>query len=193
MYMQRLENLGGRRLLLTFNGKAKPEKSFWGPETIVAADANKTKDAGFADGYNAAANASRYYLKIDGTKSGEVGASIIFRQTQRTASASIGSGLTNVTLLLPGYDRDDEQNVFTEEFLAMVKRGTSFRFMDWERTNGSDVVHWSERGLPWAAGICTSCEYCYEYMVQLCNVTGRDMWVTIPAMADADYVRRWPT
>ena len=189
MYIQKLENLGGRTLPLTFTGKAKIQKAFWGPETITAADAEKTKDAGFVDGYNAASNTSRYYIRLDGTKNGDQGASLVFRQTQRTASAPAGSGVSHLALLWPGYDQDDEQNVFTEEFLAMARRGEAFRFMDWGRINGSEVSHWSERTLPQAAGICVDAERCYEYMIQLCNQAGRDMWVNIPALADDDYVR----
>jgi len=187
-YLQRPENLSGHTLLLTFNGKAQVKQANWGPVSFTAADQAKTKDAGYADGYNAAANTSRYYLRCDSTKP-DVGASFMLLKTQRTAAAPVGSGVTNVSLLMPGYEQDDEQNIFTAEFLENVKRFKAFRFMDWAETNSGEKSYrpWSQRVLPRPAGLCTECELCWEYMVQVSNLTGRDMWVNVNFEADDEY------
>ena len=30
----------------------------------------------------------------------------------------------------------------------------------------------------------------YEWMIDLCNRTGKDMWITVPHVADDDYVKK---
>jgi hypothetical protein len=79
------------------------------------------------------------------------------------------------------------------------------RFMDWGATNSSPQRDWSDRrrpshafmtgvlnprspaeGFPGGRGTGVA----YEYMVQLCNATGKNLWINVPHLATADYVTK---
>ncbi|PJF33786.1 MAG: hypothetical protein CUN57_01245, partial [Phototrophicales bacterium] len=64
--------------------------------------------------------------------------------------------------------------------------------MDWQKTNGSPEVQWSDRKKPTEAfqndkdgGIAL------EYMVQLCNELNADPWFCMPHQADDNYVTQF--
>ncbi len=95
-------------------------------------------------------------------------------------------GVKNVKIIRPGYD-PAHPPLFTTEFLHHISRFRTLRLMDWTRTNDSLVKTWNGRasvntptlpdaGVPW------------EHIIELANVTGKDLWVNIPALADDDYV-----
>ena len=79
------------------------------------------------------------------------------------------------------------------------------RFMDWGMTNGSPQQEWSDRRLPnhiFQTGIISKREpatgaggdrptgVAFEYMVALCNATGRNMWINVPHLATDDFMTR---
>jgi hypothetical protein len=79
------------------------------------------------------------------------------------------------------------------------------RFMDWGMTNGSPQQEWSDRRLPvhiFQTGIINAREpatgaggnrptgVAFEYMVALCNATGRNMWINVPHLASDDFMTR---
>ena len=79
------------------------------------------------------------------------------------------------------------------------------RFMDWGMTNASPVIDWQDRRLPshiFQTGIINrrspgggsqgdrETGVAYEYMVALCNASGKDMWINIPHLASADFVTK---
>lgn len=80
-------------------------------------------------------------------------------------------------------------NPWRPAFVAEVaKYNGPLRFMDFGNTNWSTEVTWSDRTPPAApASIQQAHALAYEWMADLCNRTGRDMWVTVPHLADADY------
>jgi len=63
------------------------------------------------------------------------------------------------------------------QFLKDIAIFKSLRFMDWDNTNGSAREKWSERNTKAAP---KQNPVAYEWMIDLCNRTGADMWVTIP-------------
>ncbi|MFQ3669959.1 MAG: hypothetical protein SNJ84_00715 [Verrucomicrobiia bacterium] len=79
------------------------------------------------------------------------------------------------------------------------------RFMDWGATNASPQLSWSDRRLPShssqigvlnprapASGFSGQrpTGAAYEYMVQLANEVGTDLWVCVPHLADDTYIRK---
>ncbi|MCU0780265.1 MAG: hypothetical protein MUF04_04080, partial [Akkermansiaceae bacterium] len=81
------------------------------------------------------------------------------------------------------------------QFLREIAVFRSFRFMDWDHTNGSTREKWTERPKKTDA---KQSPVAYEWMVDLCNRSGADLWLTVPhrtvnhAMADrpSDYALR---
>jgi len=79
------------------------------------------------------------------------------------------------------------------------------RFMDWGMTNASPVSDWADRRLPshiFQTGIINrrspgagspgdrETGVAYEYMVALCNASGKEMWINVPHLASADFMTK---
>ncbi|MGR3465791.1 hypothetical protein [Limimaricola sp.] len=79
--------------------------------------------------------------------------------------------------------------LFNPDWLARIFDLRLVRFMDWMQTNGSAQRHWADRPRPgdqrWTDGAPV------EVMARLANEIGADPWVTLPHLADDDYVRRF--
>lgn len=82
---------------------------------------------------------------------------------------------------------------FDPNFLKRYQGFQVIRFMDWQRTNNSKQVRWTDRATPADATQSTDKGVCLERMVQLANTLNVDPWFCIPHMADDDYVRRFAT
>lgn len=76
-------------------------------------------------------------------------------------------------------------------FLKDLQRMRTLRYMDWGRTNQSQITSWAQRhqlseriwGGVYGAPI--------ETMIDLSNVVGADPWINIPSKVDDDYVRQF--
>lgn len=92
----------------------------------------------------------------------------------------------NIRLLLPGFAANYAQQVFHPTFLARLKGVSTLRFMDWGRTNGSELARWSDRPTPdmpqGVKGVSL------ETMIDLANRAGTDAWFCVPHMADDQYI-----
>ena len=80
--------------------------------------------------------------------------------------------------------------IFNPDWLARVRDVEQFRFMDWMRTNNSEVSTWDQRAL--------MSDYSYarrgvpiEILLRLANETGAEPWLTLPHLANDDYVRQF--
>jgi hypothetical protein len=68
-------------------------------------------------------------------------------------------------------------NPWNPQFLREISLFKSFRFMDWDHTNGSGRRSWSQRP-PRSAR--RQSPVAYEWMIDLCNRSRADLWVTVP-------------
>jgi hypothetical protein len=84
----------------------------------------------------------------------------------------------DVHLYFPGFDFGASA-VFTPEFLHVLAPFRALRFMDWEGTNGSKLVDWADRPRAASFGVSPHGEP-YEHIAELVNVTGKDLWLTVP-------------
>jgi len=66
------------------------------------------------------------------------------------------------------------------------------RFMDWGETNGCTFVNWSDRTQK-TADQYTSYGIAYEWMIDLCNRVGADMWVCVPAHSTPSFANSLAT
>ncbi|WP_432255023.1 hypothetical protein [Limimaricola sp. AA108-03] len=77
--------------------------------------------------------------------------------------------------------------LFNPDWLERVSDLRLLRFMDWMETNGSPQHRWDDRPRPgdqrWVDAVPV------EVITRLANEIGVDPWVTLPHMADDDYVR----
>jgi PA14 domain/Carbohydrate binding module (family 35)/Carbohydrate binding module (family 6)/K319L-like, PKD domain len=115
---------------------------------------------------------------------------LAFRNTRRTPTSALNTGVTNVRILRPGYAETD---VFTRPFLQQASRFDVLRFMDWLSTNNNPVTSWATRTKPTDNTQATTRGVAWEYVAQLANTLHTDPWVNIPANADDDYIRQVAT
>jgi len=127
-----------------------------------------------------------------------------FLDTRRSRASAANSGLSDFRLIRPGYSAGTSQ-VFTSEYLACLKSAafSTIRFMGVLEINGNvewakdhtKTQSWSNRKLPGDAAVRPieplnkKDGWPWEYVIELCNETGMDMWINIPVSVDDDYIR----
>lgn len=194
-YLQKPDAFTGRSCLLTFTGKATVSVVGPGVGTATPASAS-TGDPNYVGGYNIANNTSKWYLATTDT-SGQNGTGICprFQNTQRTYASATNTGVTNIQLLQPGYTSYDNQHVFTQEWLDLVKPINEVRLENWAMVDGNLTADWWQRTLPSAPNQMGFGAFqlavqgvAWEYLVQFCNLAHKDMWLSIPAHVTNDYI-----
>jgi hypothetical protein len=126
---------------------------------------------------------------------------------------NIGWGSTWTDYFKPSLDWKSVADPWNPVFLEDLARFKGpIRFMDWDNANDSPIMHWADRtpktGDHYAGrtipidpsiqkyypdnadGRYGYVSVAYEWMIDLCNRTGRDMWICVPTFADDDYCGR---
>ena len=126
---------------------------------------------------------------------------LAFVHTRRSPTHPPDSGITDLKVMRPGYPADT-CDVFTREFLRSLTPFAVLRYMDWLDTNhqpgyygdaSHHALNWKDRRLPTDSTQQTTGEKygaAWEYVAQLANTTGKDLWINIPVAATDDYVRQ---
>jgi len=120
---------------------------------------------------------------------------LIFTNTQRTNGSATNTGLTNVQMMRPttygGSTSYSFNTLFTTPIVNFCQKFQCLRFMDYLATNGNPTVNWSDRTRPTYANLqATNNGGPLEYAIALCNQTGCDAWINVPAMATDDYITK---
>lgn len=118
---------------------------------------------------------------------------LAFKNTKRTSGSALGSGITNLSVMRAGYAAG---TTFTTPAKNLLAKFSVIRFMDFAQTNGTTEVNWSDRRLPNYASQAAAGPkggVAWEYAIQLCNETGKDMWINIPVLASDDYITQLAT
>lgn len=105
-------------------------------------------------------------------------------------SSDINDPINDIKFIYPDYITTYQNHTFRSDFLDFLEDFQVIRFMDWLRTNDSPVSVWSERSkydyytqtLP--SGVA------WEYVIELANLTGKDIWINIPHLANDDYIEQ---
>jgi hypothetical protein len=106
-------------------------------------------------------------------------------------------GINWATAYGPGTNGIATANIWNPVWIAELAPYSCLRFMDWGNTNWSQIVNWADRMLPtdpnnyevYNDGGSTPPNpgMAYEWMIDLCNRTQKDLWICLPAMADSNY------
>ena len=78
--------------------------------------------------------------------------------------------------------------VFSERFLHRLRPFSVVRFMDWTRTNNSQVRDWSGRVVPTSFLRTGPGGVAYEDVVALANALKKDVWINVPDEATGEFV-----
>jgi hypothetical protein len=98
----------------------------------------------------------------------------------------------DIRFLMPGY-APTAKEVWNDELIAGLKGFAVIRCMDLAVTNDTTVKTWADRSTPTAPytyGAETGKGIPPEYLAELAERTGADLWVNIPHTADDDYAAR---
>ncbi|HEX4516798.1 MAG TPA: hypothetical protein VH054_24790, partial [Polyangiaceae bacterium] len=102
-----------------------------------------------------------------------------------------GQTVTAIRILSPGFDYVSPP-VFLPQFIALLAPFRALRFMDWEATNNSTMVDFTDRPASAQFGASPN-GVPYEHIVELVNETGKDCWVTIPEHASDAFIQQFAT
>jgi len=134
---------------------------------------------------------------------GEQVFNIEFSETKRTQNSETGSGITDISLIRPGYDPETDQT-FTQPVCDLDAPFDVLRFMGgWLKTtqkhptdeNGEPLMtDWADRIEPTDGSFFAGGELDkgvpWEYVVEYANTVGVDIWINVPVSATDDYVRQ---
>ena len=95
------------------------------------------------------------------------------------------NGVQNLQLLRPGYPTGTTQ-VFTNEFLNALAPFGTLRLMEPLSTNDNHGSTWNARKLKSDPTQNDTKGIAWEYVIQLANVTNKDIWINIPDQVDLD-------
>lgn len=171
--------------------------SFTGQATVATS-------AGTLSGlaYDAASNTTSGNLTITDPANADL--YLTFTNTRRTAVSAANSGVTGVRLmrpLSPGSSQPHPSTaVFTDAFLTQLAPFTTLRSLGWVAVNWNQDSLWSDRTLmrharqsPPTGGKPYGWEgrgAAYESLILLANTARKDVWLTVPHKADANYMTR---
>lgn len=97
----------------------------------------------------------------------------------------------NIRFILPGFETTYETEPFHPAFLARWKGFSILRFMDWQHTNDSKQLRWSDRPTLASAVWTRDGGIPIEVAIDLANRQNANAWFCIPHLADDDYVRNF--
>ena len=88
--------------------------------------------------------------------------------------------------------QDADSLIFLPSFLNMLNGIQVLRLMDWFVTNNNPLNSWSDRPTITAATYSTK-GVPYEIAIALANLSGKEIWVNVPAMVDESYILQMAT
>ena len=94
--------------------------------------------------------------------------------------------IRDIHVWMPGFE--NHESSFHPLFLERIGPFGVIRFMDWQRTNGNQVVDWSRRSKPTDCRYSTKRGVPVERLVDLANELQSHPWFCIPHQASDDYV-----
>ena len=95
--------------------------------------------------------------------------------------------IRNVHVWMPGQEK--AKSAFNPLFVERLRPFGALRFMDFQSTNNSPLVSWSERAKPADARYSTAKGVPVEVMVDLANTLKTNPWFCMPHKADDEFVR----
>lgn len=139
--------------------------------------------------YNSSTNTTTATMTV--SSSGSQNFSLVFKNTKRTSTSATNTGVTNVKVMRPITEGSTTTypvtEMFTNQATNLVKKFQVVRFMDLTGTNGNTQTNWSDRVLP---SVRRQSHLAWEYVVELCNESGRDAYINIPVKAVDDYITK---
>lgn len=183
--------------LATRNNHGTYRLSFQGQATVAASTGSLS---GLS--YDAATNTTSGSLTVTDANNADL--YLTFTNTRKTSASSTNTGVTEVRLMRPitpgSATSHPTGTLFTDAFLSQLAPYTTLRSLGWVAVNWNQDSLWSDRTLmrharqsPPTGGKAYGWEgrgASYESLILLANTARKDVWLTVPHKADADYMLR---
>ncbi|WP_037356648.1 T9SS type A sorting domain-containing protein [Schleiferia thermophila] len=108
-------------------------------------------------------------------------------------SSSVSSPISDIKFIYPDYVNTYEVQKYTNEFLDFLKDFQVIRFMDFTKTNGSAVAQWTDRTPANYYTQAKSTGASWESVIEIANLTKKDIWINIPHKANDLYIYQLAT
>ena len=99
--------------------------------------------------------------------------------------------IRNIRVIRPGFEATYQTQPFHPLFLDRIRKFSVLRFMDWQKTNNSPLMNWSDRTTPNTYTQTGSSGVALEYMIDLANRLNSDPWFNMPHQSSDDFVRQF--
>jgi hypothetical protein len=111
----------------------------------------------------------------------------------RVTSTDLQNPVRDIRVLMRDFEDSYETQIFSPSFIELVAPFKTLRFMDWQRTNNSQISEWKDRSKPTDYTQCSKKGVALEYMIELANLLNIDPWFCMPHLATDDFVRQFAT
>lgn len=102
--------------------------------------------------------------------------------------SDVNDPINDIKLIYPNHVNNFQTQKFTTEFLDYLSDFQCIRFMDWTKTNNSSDQNWNERSKANYYTQTTSAGVAWENVIELANLTQKDIWINIPHLATDNYI-----
>lgn len=178
------------RLLVAFKGQAEVRM----PGTFVVGDQSFQGVLPKGVGYDPATNETRAYLDTESATDGETTRTTIeMVHTQRTPTSPLGSGVTDLYVMLPrqihGTVTHEIGEIISQEARDAFLPVFTFRV---QRTGLNEIVKWDERTSPNYSKIIGQkwrADMAYEKLILAANELGRDIHLNFGGSIDEEFMR----
>jgi hypothetical protein len=106
----------------------------------------------------------------------------------RISATNPNNYIRNIRMVLQSSEALLGTQTFSSRFLTRLQPFQTLRFMDWMRTNNSNLTTWENRAQTTDARYSTEKGVPAEIMIDLCNSTGKAPWFTMPHKATDSFV-----
>jgi hypothetical protein len=147
------------------------------------------------EGYDPATNTTRAYIDVAASDGPDMTKSVIqMVNTQRTPQSPVGSGMTELSVMLPkqvhGKETHEPGEVISQEARDAFLPVFSFRV---QRTGLNEIAKWDERTLPSYSKIIGQkwrADMAYEKIILAANELGRDLHLNYSDSCDAEFMHK---
>lgn len=109
----------------------------------------------------------------------------------KIATTNPSNYIRNIRVIRPGFESTYQTQPFHPLFLDRIRKFKVLRFMDWQKTNNSPLMNWSDRTTPNSYTQTGSSGVALKYMIDLANMLNADPWFNMPHQASDDFVRQF--
>jgi hypothetical protein len=111
----------------------------------------------------------------------------------RVTATDPADPVRNIRFVMPGYEETYAEQIWHPAFLKSLDHFSVVRFMNWQRTTNSPLVHWRDRATTEHFSQASAKGAALEYSVGLSNRLSADPWFCMPHQCDDEFVRAFAT